>query len=286
MRKIEFIGASGTGKSTLFEEVLKNRGEEDTWITPTEGRIQIVKKMSSGQYHSPLYKIMLTVIKLNLFKKNHSAIATFLLKKSKKERLALQLQEYDPLIKIFLQGMMMDLHMESYRKGQFIRFYLNLIETDLLLLEDIVPEQLIVYDDGIIHNTEGITNEKFFNEMVQSNSKILEKILPDGVVFCELSEIENYKRRKSRIVQGKGTMIENNLSDQQLKDLCHTSMEESKETIAILEAFSIPVLRINMDDDFEKNIDIVNEFIRKISQNVFFKEERSSFTNLISLEGK
>ena len=264
MRRIEFIGASGTGKSTFFQELMKQRGREDNWITPPEGRIQVAKTLSFRQRNSSRYVLMLATMKLNMLKKSQSNIATLLLKKIHKESFAQKISEYDPIIEVFLQGIMSNTNMESYRKGQFVEFFINLIITDLLMLEPLDKEQVVVFDDGMIHNLEGLTNEKYFNEMIRRNPDILKLCFPDAIIFLELNEEDVFNRRKKRIASGQATMLENNMDDQQLRQVCKESIEESKQLIFLLESYHIPILTIDMDEEKNANLKKVLHFIRNI----------------------
>jgi hypothetical protein len=46
MKRIDFIGAPGVGKSTLYRELLRQRNKGDKWLTPLEARVRIAKSKS------------------------------------------------------------------------------------------------------------------------------------------------------------------------------------------------------------------------------------------------
>lgn len=272
MRKIEFIGASGTGKSTLFHEVVKKR-KGDTWITPSEGRVKMAKQLTYGEKRSGLYFFLLTALKMNLFKKSQPHIAAILLQKSGKGDLPGSFHHYNILIEALLQVLADDRHMDAYRKGRYVEFYMKMIIQDLVMLEGIEDNQLVVYDDGLIHNSEGLLESKAFRRLVQEKDTLLNQILPEGAIFCELSREEVFYRRKKRVTSGQGTMLEQHLSDEKLWEDCKRSLRESRKTIDLLEELDIPVLKIDMKREEEENIQKIHHFLREMEEKPVHHQE-------------
>lgn len=261
MKKIEFIGASGVGKTTLFNDILKNRSEHASWITPTEARIQLAK---TGQIDVPkfsMHGVMQTFLKLNVFKKRHAFLSDHVLRNLETKVLLESMSQYNDIIDLSLKEIAMDENVEPYKKVSFIDFYMNLILHDILTIEKFSDHSLIVYDDGLIHNSYAVNDESKFHLMLEKNPALIEKVLPQGAVFCELSVEDNLARRKSRISKGRGHLLEIQQNDENLYKFCEESIHISNQIITIFEKYGIPVLRLNMNDSNEKNIALFNQFI-------------------------
>jgi hypothetical protein len=263
MKKIEFIGASGVGKSTLFNELLKYRTRLEIWKTPSEARIKLAKKLPLEIDKISLNTLLLLCLKLNLIRSKHSSIALCVLEKYRTEKIYESMYKYNNLIDMMLRNTINNSEVEPYRKGKRIEFYINLLLRDVLLLEGLSDNDLVVYDDGIIHNTSDFGDESSFYFMTQKNPNIITEILPQGVVFCELDAKEIYSRRKLRIYEGKGTILESNLNDEDLKRICKKSIESSSKKVILLEKYNVPVLKINMKVSTSKNIEMIQQFINK-----------------------
>ena len=52
INRIDFIGAAGVGKSTLFHELHKTRRKNEQWMTPQEVEIKIAQSESRKYPHS------------------------------------------------------------------------------------------------------------------------------------------------------------------------------------------------------------------------------------------
>jgi GTPase SAR1 family protein len=259
--KIEFIGASGVGKSTLFNEVAENKPDTAIWLTPLEARITLAKKKRVRQCKRGSHAILLAFLKLRIFKGKHAFLSYRVLRDDVRKQIYDTLDSYNDVIDIVLQAIATDQTIEPYRKAVFIEFYTNLIIQDVILLEKLSGNPIIVYDDGIIHNSFGLTDEIKFRELSNKNPSLIKRLLPQGAVFCELSLEDNLYRRKRRIAEGKGTILENQLTDEELIDICKESIQASEKVIDIFERHSIPVLKLNMNDSSKKNIQLFNQFI-------------------------
>jgi hypothetical protein len=263
VKKIEFIGASGVGKSTIFSELLKCRAKSELWKTPSEARIELAKKLPLKSNKTNLDTLLLLCLKLNLIPNRHSKMAFRALQKYEKDKIYKSMYRYNDLIDLMLKTTINNSEIEPYRKGKFIEFYMNLLMRDVLFLEDLSENNSIVYDDGIIHNTSGFASEDNIHLMIQKNPNILTEVFPQGVIFCELDMDENYKRRKKRINEGEATVFEKNVNDEDLKGNCEREIENSNKKIILLEKYNIPVLKINMKNPTNKNIDTIRKFINR-----------------------
>ena len=81
INRIDFVGPSGVGKSTLYYELLKRRGKNDKWMTPTELKIKIAQLESKKYFHSARSWIRSVILNIRLFTLIHPLLAETILTK-------------------------------------------------------------------------------------------------------------------------------------------------------------------------------------------------------------
>jgi len=265
MKRIEFIGASGVGKTTLFNTVLANRTIIDNWITPEEARVKIVKSLSE-RILIDKRSIKIVCIKANIFKKKHASWATGILQKYENKVFKFCLSDYNCLVDFLFTGLNNNIQLEPIRKAKFIEFYYKILVRDIGLLDYFNVNDTIVYHDGIIHNNSGIQNYSDYNEKVCKKPKVSNKINPIGVIYCKLSLDDNFNRRKHRIAnsKNKGTIVERNLNDKELYDLCERSLASTERKANVMKSAGIPVLVIDTSLNTQENVNQIFRFIRDV----------------------
>ncbi len=102
MKRIEFIGASGVGKTTLFQKVLMERSKKDKWLTPEELRIKLAAKQNN--YFPNINNLAVLLLRSKILSKKHNnRIASFLLRKFKKDALYGAIYPYNGLLDLVIK---------------------------------------------------------------------------------------------------------------------------------------------------------------------------------------
>ncbi|MGE5627298.1 MAG: hypothetical protein ACM3X7_04180 [Solirubrobacterales bacterium] len=265
MKKIEFIGASGVGKTTLFKEMLLFT-ENRIWKTPSEARIEIARNMKFDNFKG-LKLLRLLCLKLDILKNKHSNMAIDVLDKYMAQLESENIYKYNEIIDLMLKALFNDYDFDAYRKAEFIKFYMDMLKKDIIALEFSDYNNFVVYEDGILHNSIGLDNEKYFNYMVHKNPGILEIIIPKGVVFCQLSLEENIARRNKRINSGFGTILENNYSQETILEICMRDLDEANSKVDLIKKYGVPILNIDTSKPIKDNVKKVDSFISNIQIN-------------------
>ena len=82
MDRIEFIGAQGAGKSTVFRHLLRQRAPRDRWLTPGEARIRVAQRLRRRDLASPWRRGVCLALRWNLLPLKREAVAGWLLRSS------------------------------------------------------------------------------------------------------------------------------------------------------------------------------------------------------------
>ncbi len=258
MRRIEILGASGVGKTTLFEKVLCARQKNDDFKTPAEARIQIIKSIYKGLL--PLNRRSL--IKYNILKKYHDKWALEILRKYNVKAILSSSNIYDGLIELFLSFLMKNRKLTPVRKLEKCQLYYRQILHDLILLEYFNVGFIIFSDAGILMHNQGIADEKAYRKILSQNPSFTHKINPTGIVYCKLSAETSFRRRKHRISSGVVRDIEIDLGDKELLASCKMSLESAEKKANVMKSLGVPVLEIDVAENTSKNTESVLEFIR------------------------
>ncbi len=266
MTRVEFIGASGSGKSKVLNDLLGTREKERTWLTPAEARVHLAKKKKL-QFGKPDSRtVCLASLKAGLFRRRHGSFAQTVLRHNRRAAVYGRMSRFNDIIDFTLKSVANNADTEPYRKAVFLNYYIDLIINDILMIDEIGDERLIVYGDGIIHNSIGAGQQSQIDALVRRNPKLLNDVFPRAAVYFDISLEESIRRRRKRIKEGKGTSLDETIDNQRLIALSTQALKASRQTSELLERYGIPVLRIHAEADREENCLAVHGFLKELSE--------------------
>ena len=261
MNRIEFIGASGVGKTTLFNMILAKRIENDRWLTPEEARVRIIRSMNPGSIKISRQSIKAFLLNKKIFTSKHINWSISILKKYEEEIFDSCLSDYNPLIDLLISDLANDAQLEAKMKTRIIQYYMGILMWDVVILDFFNINDVIIYHDGIIHNNKGTCNYKYYLEKVCSKPSIRKRINPVGIVYCKISLDDNFNNRKQRIAEGKGTFIERALNDKELLCSCRQELILAESQANVMEKVGIPSIKVDMSLNNSKNAKQILQFI-------------------------
>lgn len=164
---------------------------------------------------------------------------------------------------LFLEDLYYDSSVNSLQKlGKTNRFY-NILLNRYMIFDYFKLDNLLVYDEGFVHFCSMYGNKEKSGKII--NKHILGKMgtFPLGIVYCYTTTKENVKRRKNRVQQGNGNVMERTLNHSELTDLCHRSIVLTDNKIKVLKNYDIEILEINMENPIKDNAKQVYDFLKK-----------------------
>jgi len=264
MKRIEYTGISGIGKTTLYKAVCSQRSSVDNWLTPSEVRLKIVKEKITGGF----FINRSTLIKLNLFKRFHLQWINEIISRYKWEVYNNTLNEnHNFWMNLLIEYYYNNMSQPPDAKLELMRRFMNEIE-QIAYFEYFKINETIVWDEGLLKIIPNISNIDSFKTNI--NNKIDKSQLTDpaGVIYCTIDIEENFRRRKQRILQGKASQIERKLTDDELFKRCK-EMNERHSKIMTESDIKFPLLNINLAENFDINVQQCLEFIRTINNTSF-----------------
>ncbi|MEZ5334988.1 MAG: hypothetical protein R2741_07025 [Methanolobus sp.] len=270
MEKIEFIGASGAGKTTLFKQLLSERHDSKAWSTPQEARINIAMQQKDALIRGNLLRFIGYNLYF-LFKRNphfrRAALEKLLIEKYA-DIFSNNAADYNCLFELLLDswcGKTVQ-YLKPYNLIHFCQFYESILIRDLAILNFFSYDGVVVYEDGIMHNSIGLENSNAYEKIMQLPPENRKQILPCGIIYCNLPLEENILRRKKRIASGNITSLELNYNEDELRDLCNESCVSTARVVDLMRDLDVPILEIDMTKSNDENIDLIISFIDKIKK--------------------
>ena len=261
MRRIEFTGGSAIGKSTVLKAAAEMRKPGDKWLTAQEARIIAAKSM---QAKSSFHRLIQIWLKLNLVKKGQDNLASKILRGFHKD-ITYHLQDkYSDLAVLFLNQLLAREDLNPIAKLRRADYYYDLLLNKVMLFEYLQFEELIVYDEGIVHSTAAFRSEDQSGQFIEKHLHNETGMLPTAIVYCYLDEEKYIQRVLERAKIGKDIFSANNLSSHELQGICHSSLLFEADMLTVMKNHNIPVLEINMADPVKENAELVYHFIKKL----------------------
>jgi hypothetical protein len=254
MKRIDFLGAPGVGKSTLYLSLLNNRKNKDIWISPQElleFRIleEISKRKSSkfniikflGDYlifFKPLSKIYL------------SSKVQALLNHAFSERK----DSYNELIGAALSAEQL-IEKEHVRRLLGITWFFDVLKT-VSVVETSNLDKLVLFDESICQKVFGITNCDFVIEEQKIQNYFSFIPLPDLLVYFYLDPELNYNRiiNRQKIIPSHKNL---NMEELQKKILIHSKITDLGTEV--LKDRGCKVLKLDMSKDLNLNLEFLHK---------------------------
>ena len=254
MKRIDFLGAPGVGKTTIYKNLLKQRKRSDKWFTPREIKIQYGKNLlwEEGEYFKLLF------LKTKNSKNIANSIAEQYIEKKGKDILWKEKNKFEDFWELIIKGVASG-KKHPLRKLMGVNyFYLTM--RDLVFFLSLEIENQILFDESLSQKIYGIadweigafekTTEDYFKKMP----------LPDSLIFFWVNTEDLLERIKSRgkIIPGHREMGENEIQKVILAQQHIASLGKD-----VLKSRGVNVIEINTNDKVEKNTKIINDMLRQ-----------------------
>ena len=259
MKRIEFIGAPGVGKSYLIQQLLQQK-----IIDRLDSDTSFFKQKAQELYGSKNPLSRRGLMTYNLFPSKHLNWSMELLQSDLKKAYDSTMHYFDYLLTLFVKYYFFESNSSIKGKVGHTSAYINLIK-NAALLDHFNDDRIVLLDEGLIQNNRGIilqTTE--FVEKMKKNEKECFKSMPAAVVFCELKSMENLKRIKDRVSKGGGIYLEHQLSDDDLLKRIATFRKEYELIKKVVIELGIPSIVLDLTEPLEKTIQKSLYFIKNL----------------------
>lgn len=263
MRRIEFIGASGVGKSTLLREMEKIRDHNAVWISRKEMYRKIQKSTPPLNPFSIRRLLIYVSAFFNLSGINKVRVFSKLLSNDQMKAYKIGLKKYSGYLGMIIEGVANKATYSPIKKMHRLEYFFSLVQ-ELALFESFDPQEIIVFCESVIHNTPGTTDFDKYRNMLGKYQDGHVGITPSAVIHCFLDAPENIGRRIKRGAAKDKFLHKQPKGNASLNEQIARAIIAAQKKTTVMKACNIPVLEINMAESIEDNAAKACAFIRSI----------------------
>ena len=256
MKRIDFLGASGAGKTAVFYELTRKYSREKRWFTPKEAKAAVARqylKQNKGILKN--YKPAL-LLNLPLFRPFHPQVSSYILRSHSTELLWKNAQRDDLFLSIVLKGAGFE-NREPLHRLLGINWFVP-VYRDVLIMENNSLDPLVLFDESLSQKVYGITHwEKgAFEEITAAYFNNIP--LPAGLIHFNITSQTAFKRLKER---PKVTTGQRNITGEELFNVIAAQVNIARIGVDIIKYRGVKVLEIDSELPIERKADYINKFI-------------------------
>ncbi len=256
---VEFIGASGVGKSYLYKKLKETRTSADDWLTPDEGLKIIINKENLLRQHRLRKRIYYAIKKLLIRKNNDfEIIPTSYIKKA----FDTHGWKFNFLSEIKIRNYAETSYLEPRKKLSNISWYYQKRLLPFIVLYAANINKTFLFEDGILHTNLGISNLDEYLNTIDSKEQV---IYPNAIVHAKANPEVIFERVKKRNKTKQGTIAQRDLSDIQIREDIRNRMEKDVSTFKNMSKKVSRILEIDTTDSLVKNCKYINSFINVLN---------------------
>lgn len=264
MKRVEFLGASGVGKSTLIKNIMDTRTSLDHWYLPEEARRQIAQSFTYKNARGLKQLISLILIKHGIG--NPATIRTavdLLLANHESAVYETTARKYSGIIGLMLYKINSDPSIEPLIKAHIIKTAYNSLIRNVALIDHFGFEHVVIYDESLFKNNMWFFNAEDYRTIITARVNHQSCENPDLIVNCDLSIEETFRRRKERIAKRNREDQESLMNDDDLMRSCQKMRLYTESKVQALKENGVNVLTLDMTQELLVNTNKVIDSLRK-----------------------
>lgn len=263
MKRIEMVGASGVGKTTLYEKLDRIPKTKRSYLT-----LKDAYKTAALSCEIPVRQVKLFIyqqlLKSGLVKNKERGLGKVILIEHINKKTDIR-SKYDPfnisfdIMYHYLKG-----EPSPYLVEKRMKKFLNAVDNYLLLKQGLPGNDLVLIDEGILHSHKGIT-EYGFKKYNHQQLKMDPAFNADGIIHCLNTEEIVFKQALKRKEEGIKTFGQGHLNRVELREHVKKSLLINKKKVEGFREIGIPVMQIHTGEKIEVIFKKINEFYSSLS---------------------
>ena len=274
MKRIDFLGAPGVGKSTIYHELVRQRTKLDTWMTPEEARTKTkceysLQNARSVKEHAVagLLKNGVCIKLLPSFSKRmlETILDTYQFDKYERETIWVEKERYADFFNVALKSATIE-EKEPLRRLMGITHFYS-VARDVIFLEHSSFPGLVLFDESLSLRVYGITRSRkgFFESATEDYFNNIP--LPAGLIYCSLDPEKTFQRIKQRSLpmpgqHGKIIPGHRDLESAPLLESIEVQLDKAAIGADVLRNRGVKVLDIDMKDSLTYNVNVIANALR------------------------
>lgn len=264
MNRIDFLGAPGVGKTTLYDELVRQRTRIDRWLIPVEAKVEIAKKKCLVENFGKKELLFSFFLKTGLFQQFHPSFTNLLLSKYQKETIWNQKDKYADFIEIALKGAAIPEKIPLRRLLGLTWFYS--IVNDVIFLEHADVNNIVVFDESLSHKVYSIieSQEGCYENLTEEYFQYMPP--PNVLIFCKANpkkiqhRIKQRENTNGKLIPGHRDLDVFSLFER-IKIQCHVA----EIGASVLRDRGVKVIEVDMEYTLDHNVHKVINLLRDLS---------------------
>lgn len=254
MKRVDFIGAPGVGKSTLLRSLITHNRSPGRWITQKEA---LYKALNKSENVKKTHKLLLFASKV--FRLKQTQMLHFVAERGNKKEFNNEvLNKAFFLVEAKVENRFSDeRYSPSSRFNSILSYYDKMRK--LFLYDKTTSKSIVLCDESFSHHTRATDIIELVKQ--QGNAFCL---VPDGVVHCTAPIEIVMERLKKR--QNKNGAIERyaNMKNKELRNETKRTINYIEEKATDIASLGVPVKTIDVSQSIDSSRKEAGMFINRI----------------------
>jgi hypothetical protein len=257
MKRIEMVGASGVGKTTLYKKFDQLPADSRSFLT-LKDVYKIAALNADISIFQPNLFFYQKLLRYGLLKSKDLGLSNVILKsKTKNDNDRNKYNDFRVSFDILYHSLK-DSDNPFFVRKRIMKF-LDTIDRHLLLEKYFSGDDVVIVEEGMLHYHPGISEYGFKSYRIDQlrNDPAFN---PAGIIHCVQSAEVIFNQALKRKKQGKKTFSHGSLNNEELMVFVEKSIAAVDKKVKGKIKLGIPILRINTGETADQLIKKINEF--------------------------
>jgi len=265
MRRIEFFGIPGVGKTATYQELIKLKSTKKEWLFSSEAKkysvlkkLQKEKKANLKQYLLYLFRKGLILLPLI---GTATGISDFLIKEDKKELFHSFYKKNSQFVDI-CAGCFAEQNKESYRRFYGASLFYNLA-CELIFYEKHIENSTVIFDEGLAQKIFGVVDISSITERkIRDYFRYMPA--PSGIVYFRCDDVTIVDERLKSRYKNKGKLLYSHKDLNDYTEWIGNAIKVTSITIDTLRNRGLSILEVPAELSASEKATEIKKFIRQI----------------------
>jgi len=259
MRRIDFLGAPGVGKSTIYRSLIDNRGNESKLLTLEEGKIKFAKAQLERHNLSRNEQLNKIILNFPLLKPFHKKLIKNIVYHAENRIIWDEKEKNSEFLNYALAGTS-NIQKPAIRRLMGINWFFEIYK-NIIMFDEFEDENFVLFDESLPQKIYGVTYSDNVIDKNQVSGYFMTMPLPACLVYCKLNHEEAFKRLKTRdkVIPG-----HRGIKNEDLLNRIKNQIEVSSTGAEILKDRGCDIIEIDMSLGLKQNTDYLEQEIIKL----------------------
>lgn len=261
MKRIDFLGAPGVGKSTLYKQLIDSRGGGSFGLTPKEADLKLAREYLNNIPKKNIKEILAVGTLNNIFLKPlHPIIVDKVIRRVEDESIWAEREQYSEFLNQALLGACVE-EKDPVRRLMGANWLFDVIKK-VAVVENSKFDDVVLFDESLSQKIYGVTyhDTELDRQEIEMYFNLMPK--PLHLVYCYLTPDRVLERLNSR---SKVIPSHRGLDETNLLNKITIQMQIAEIGYQVLKSRGINIVELDMQDSINKNAEKLVHLLHNIT---------------------